>query len=80
MPIYEYRCSDCETRFEKLVRASDTDGPRCPSCGAAHLEQELSAFAAHSGATRGAQAAPMMSGGGCPAGMCRTPGVCGREN
>lgn len=75
MPIYEYRCEDCGTRFEKLVRSSDTDGPRCPSCGTAHLEQELSTFAAHANG-RPAQAMP----GGCPAGMCRTPGLCGREN
>lgn len=78
MPIYEYRCEDCGTRFEKLVRSSDTDGPSCPGCGTAHLEQELSTFAAHAGGARAAS--PMPSGGGCPAGMCRTPGLCGREN
>jgi len=76
MPIFEYRCTDCGTRFEKLVRSSDTNGPQCPKCGTAHLEQELSTFAAH-GSTR-SEAAPMA--GGCPAGMCRTPGMCGREN
>ncbi len=76
MPIFEYRCTDCETRFEKLVRSSDTDGPRCPQCGAAHLEQELSTFATHGGGRK--EAAPM--GGGCPAGMCGTPGLCGRDN
>lgn len=81
MPIYEYRCEDCGTRFEKLVRSSDTDGPLCPSCGTAHLEQELSTFATHASGARGAGAAmPMAGGGGCPAGMCRTPGLCGREN
>lgn len=78
MPIFEYRCSDCGTRFEKLVRSSDTDGPHCPSCGTAHLEQELSTFAAHSSGGGRSEAMPM--GGGCPAGMCRTPGLCGREN
>ena len=80
MPIFEYRCEDCGTRFEKLVRASDTDGPHCPGCGTAHLERELSTFAAHGG--RDASPAPVRAGGGggCPAGMCRTPGMCGREN
>ena len=73
MPIYEYRCQDCGTRFEKLVRASDADGPVCPSCGQKHLNQEHSVFAAHAG-TR-AQTTP----GGCPAGMCRTPDICGRN-
>jgi putative FmdB family regulatory protein len=76
MPIFEYRCEDCGTRFEKLVRSSDTDGPHCPQCGTAKLEQELSTFAAHSGSS----SAPKMSGGGCPAGMCGSPGLCGRQN
>lgn len=76
MPIFEYRCQDCGTKFEKLVRNSDTDGPACPSCGEQHLQQELSTFAAHA---NGRSAAPQPMGGGCPAGMCRTPGLCGRN-
>ena len=48
MPIYEYRCQDCGTKFEKLVRrSSDVPELECPSCGKKHLEQELSTFAAH---------------------------------
>ena len=77
MPIFEYSCVECGTRFEKLVRrASETEGLECPSCGEKHLRQELSTFAAHAG-NGGAKAAPMP--GGCPAGMCRTPGLCGRN-
>ncbi|MDX2152509.1 MAG: zinc ribbon domain-containing protein [Bryobacteraceae bacterium] len=76
MPIYEYLCEDCGTRFEKLVRSSDTAGPACPSCGEAHLKRELSTFAAHANG-RSPDSAPMP--GGCPAGMCRTPGLCGRN-
>jgi len=74
MPIYEYSCDDCGTRFEKLVRASD---PKllCPSCGQDHLSQELSTFAARAGG--GSKAAP--TAGGCPSGMCRTPDLCGRN-
>jgi len=71
MPIYEYRCEDCGTKFEKLVRRA-TDEPVCPSCGQKHLQQELSTFAAHSnGATK---AAEMPS---CPGGQCSNPGMCG---
>lgn len=76
MPIFEYRCEDCGTHFEKLVRGSDPEAPRCPACGESHLEQQLSTFAAHANAGP----APAPSGGGCPAGMCRTPGLCGRAN
>lgn len=72
MPIYEYLCEDCGTKFEKLVRNGAEVA--CPSCGTDHLKQELSTFAAPSNSAGGA---PQM--GGCPAGMCRTPSVCGRN-
>ena len=72
MPIYEYRCDDCGTKFEKLVRRSDVAGLECPSCGQKHLTQELSTFAAH--ANGGSKADSMPS---CPGGRCTNPGVCG---
>ena len=75
MPIYEYRCEDCDTKFEKLVRSGDANGLACPSCGAEHLKMELSTFSPRSGAAKSAE--PMM--GGCPGGMCRTPDLCGRN-
>jgi len=38
MPIYEYKCQDCGTKFEKLVRNSSVEtGLECPSCGQQHL-------------------------------------------
>jgi len=76
MPIYEYSCEDCGTRFEKLVRGTTTE-VACPSCGENHLKQEHSTFAARSGGS--ASQAPQQMGGGCPAGMCGTPGLCGRN-
>ncbi len=45
MPIYEYRCSLCGERFEKLVRT--TSGPveiRCPACNADRVERQVSMF------------------------------------
>jgi len=72
MPIYEYRCQDCGTRFEKLVRRAEE--PACPSCGKKHLSQEFSVFAAHSGGAPKPGGGPPM----CPSGgVCRTPGACG---
>ena len=72
MPIYEYRCQDCGTRFEKLVRRSAEAAELvCPSCGEKHLQQELSTFAAHAAAPK--QDAPMCPSGG----PCRNPGMCG---
>jgi len=45
MPIYEYRCENCGTRFEKLVRS--TTGSieiACPECGSADCKKALSMF------------------------------------
>jgi putative FmdB family regulatory protein len=73
MPIFEYRCDDCGSKFEKLVlRSSDSADLMCPSCGRKHLTQELSVFAAH-GSSR-AEPAPRAS---CPSGACANPGMCG---
>ena len=35
MPIYEYRCKQCGSKFEKLVKLSTkTSEIECPKCGA----------------------------------------------
>jgi putative FmdB family regulatory protein len=76
MPIYEYRCEDCGTKFEKLVRRTN-GGPEieCPSCGQKHLKQEPSTFAAHAtGLNRPEPPRPPA----CPnGGTCHNPGLCG---
>ena len=41
MPIYEYKCLDCETRFEKLQKASDAPLKTCENCGGG-LEKQWS--------------------------------------
>lgn len=75
MPLFEYRCDDCGSQFEKLVRrAADAEDVRCPQCGEAHVTTQLSTFAAHAGGAPANQPR-----GGCPAGMCATPGLCGRN-
>ena len=33
MPIYEFRCAECDARFEALVDAG-TESERCRECGA----------------------------------------------
>lgn len=40
MPIYDYRCSDCNKVSELLVRSSVA--PACPACGSRHLEKQMS--------------------------------------
>jgi len=41
MPIYEYRCQNCNAKFETLARA-DTE-VTCPHCGSAVLDKLISA-------------------------------------
>jgi putative FmdB family regulatory protein len=73
MPIYEYLCQDCGTKFEKLVRrVADTPETACPSCGQKHLTQEFSTFAARA---NGASKSPEMPS--CPSGQCSNPCMCG---
>ena len=76
MPIYEYECQDCGTKFEKLLRrSSESPEVQCPSCGQKRLTQEFSTFAAHANRPAAKSAdAPM-----CPSGMCSNPAFCGRN-
>jgi putative FmdB family regulatory protein len=75
MPIFEYLCEDCGTKFEKLIRNGGASELACPSCGEKHLEQQHSTFAAHAnGASKQAASFPS-----CPGGMCQTPDLCGRN-
>ena len=74
MPIYEYCCQDCGTRFEKLIRrAAEVPELVCPSCGQKRLNQELSVFAAHANGPSKSNDGPMCPSGG----RCPTPGACG---
>ena len=67
MPIYEYRCDECETEFEKLVRAFREE-VSCPDCGSAAVERRLSTFAF---ASSGNEPRPSRGGRcGCGRGGC----------
>ena len=33
MPLYEYECEACGTRFERIQKFSDPPVDRCPDCG-----------------------------------------------
>ena len=55
MALYEYKCSDCEERFELMRSVSAADEPaRCPECGGAESRRLISSFAS---ITPGASAA-----------------------
>lgn len=46
MPIYEYRCDDCEAQFEVLQKMSDDPLEVCERCGG-HLRKVLHPVAIH---------------------------------
>jgi putative FmdB family regulatory protein len=79
MPIYEYACSGCGNRFEKLVRRF-AEEVSCPACASAAVDKQLSVFAvgASSGATSSAGACGVPEAG-CGAGACGS-GACGLPN
>lgn len=46
MPLYEYRCPECGSRFEEIrsLRQADEEA-ECPACGSTAARRQLSSFA-----------------------------------
>ena len=65
MPIYEYTCTVCSNRFEKLKPFSKMNEPTtCPDCGGPSKKQ-LSVFLSLSTDSSGRTTAVAGGGGGC---------------
>ena len=43
MPVYEYECSSCAHRLEKLQKISDSPLTICPECNKPDLQKLISA-------------------------------------
>ena len=43
MPLYEYKCTNCNTVFEELVTKDQESPLKCPSCGSDNTEKKMSA-------------------------------------
>lgn len=69
MPIHEYTCKACETKFEKLHRTFAEEKVKCPECGSTKTTRELSSFAVQTPAP--ATSCPMAQSGACSGGNCR---------
>jgi putative FmdB family regulatory protein len=41
MPLYEYLCTSCGSRFERIQKFSDPPVTECPSCGG-RVEKQIS--------------------------------------
>ncbi len=42
MPMYEYQCTACDHRFERIQKFSDPPVDECPSCGEHKVQKLLS--------------------------------------
>ncbi|MBI5651780.1 MAG: zinc ribbon domain-containing protein [Chloroflexi bacterium] len=73
MPLYEYVCSDCKTKFEIRRAMSLIDAPtNCPHCQGDHVARQISRVAAFGRDDSGSVSS--VGGGGC--GSCGG-GSCG---
>jgi putative FmdB family regulatory protein len=78
MPIYEYRCGECRTTFEKLRPMSKADAPvSCAHCGSADTNRAISLFAAISKGNNGETRAISGSGSGCASCAAASCATCG---
>ena len=73
MPLYEYRCSDCKTKFELLVNHQNADDVVCAKCRSENVRRLLSIFA-HSRSDSEDMSyddmPPSMGSCGCGGGSC----------
>jgi putative FmdB family regulatory protein len=71
MPIYEYICEDCQTRFEKIVFNKQQE-IACPKCASKRNAIQLSVFSAASTNGASTKSSSGFSGGGgsCCGGGC----------
>ena len=72
MPIYEYLCEECATRFERIVINKQQE-IACPKCTSKRAAIQLSVFATSNGSASGASAKPSTNSGGggsCCGGGC----------
>jgi putative FmdB family regulatory protein len=75
MPLYEYKCQNCETRFDALRAMADADNAiACPKCGSENAQRLISLFSAIG--DEGVIAGSGSSCGSCtPSSACATCGL-----
>ena len=66
MPLYEYECSACEARFDRLTSAAAADDAVCARCGSTQVRRLLSVIGGLGGSSSaGAGDAPVCGQGAC---------------
>ncbi|WP_149403323.1 FmdB family zinc ribbon protein [Dictyobacter arantiisoli] len=71
MPLYEYYCPDCKSKFELLVNHKHADDIVCMKCHSEKVRRLLSVFAAPRGNSEDYSFDDSSDGGcGCGGGSC----------
>lgn len=77
MPVYEYKCSECETKFEVLHKSTvRQDDVSCPNCNSVKNKKLFSSFSSlissdsHSFAQDCSSGQCQLPAGGCSSGTC----------
>jgi putative FmdB family regulatory protein len=77
MPIFEYKCKQCNTKFEILHKSSlNQEEVSCPKCNSKENKKLLSSFSAtgfsssSSSCESGSCGIESSYSGGCSTGMC----------
>jgi len=86
MPIFEYRCEECNKVFETLTLPGHQHEPKCSGCGGAKLTKLISAPFLPSSVGKPANegvkchGCAVDPGKGCPAAAECAPGHCSGRN
>jgi putative FmdB family regulatory protein len=73
MPIYEYRCGDCNKKFEVFTpQRMNMDGAVCTACHSTNVRRLVSTFASVGGDMDASfsESGESAAGGGCCGGSC----------
>ena len=74
MPVYEYRCKDCNEKYEILHKGQEEkDKVVCPGCNSKESKKLLSGFSANVSSSEpscSTGSCGIPSPGGCASGMC----------
>jgi putative FmdB family regulatory protein len=75
MALYEYKCAECEERFDLMRPMSAADDvAECPECGSVESRRVISSFASITPGASALSTNPVMdarmAGGGCCGGGC----------